>query len=140
MLWCRVWVHWLVDGPRTVKGFLDRVRTAAYAGLLPYQAECVQYPGFGERFAVCRVLRLLLELLCTLVETGHVDVSSFAVTALRVRRRFQIDLAVERYFRSPGFVGLDVFLDTVDRPSGGLSIPSWSRCFSDILQEEAFAL
>ena len=116
------------------------MRSAVYAGLLAYHAEWVQCPGFGERYVVCRVLGLLLELLCTLVETGHVDVSSFAVTALRVRRRFQIDFAVERYFRSPGFVGLDVFLDTIVRPSGGLSIPSLSKCFSDILQEEAFAL
>ena len=113
LLLCFFWVHWPDDGPRTVKDFLDRMRSAVYAGLLAYHAEWVQNSGIGERSAVCRKLRLLLELLRTLVETGHVDVSSFAGTELMVRRGFPIELAAEQNPWSPDFDSLDALLDTV---------------------------
>jgi hypothetical protein len=34
-----LWAMWPIDGPRTVRDFLERVRTAGYLGFLPYHSD-----------------------------------------------------------------------------------------------------
>jgi hypothetical protein len=75
-----------------------------------------------------------------MLEVDQLDVSSLASAELLVRRLYQIELAVERNPRSPDFEGLEALLETVAKPSGGVSLPTLSKWFSDLQQKEAFTL
>ena len=134
------WKHWPVSGPRTVREFLIRIRSAGFVGFLAYHSDWAKASGVGERSAVCREHKLLLELLRIMVETDQVDITSLAGTELMLRRVFQIELAVERNPRSPDFEGLDAIMEVVTKPSGGVHLPELSKWFSDFQQKEAFTL
>jgi hypothetical protein len=140
LLLSHLWAMWPIDGPRTVRDFLERMRTAGFLGFLAYHSDWVRNSGVGERSAVCREHRLLLEMLRVMLDIDQLDVSSLASAELLVRRLFQIELAVERNPKTPDFEGLDALLETVAKSSGGVSLPSLSKWFSDHQQKEAFTL
>ena len=109
-------------------------------GLFAYHSDWVRNSGVGDRSAVCREHRLLLELLRVMLEVDQLDVSSLVSAELVVRRLFQIELAVDRNPKSPDFEGLDAIIESVARHSGGVEIPALSKWFSDHQQKQAFTL
>ena len=135
-----VWGHWPVDGPRCVKDFVERMRTAGYLGFFAYHCDWVRNSGVGDKSAVCREHRLLLELLRLMLEVDQLDVSSLVSAEVLVRRIFQIEIAVERNAKSPDFSGLDAIIESVSRSSGGVEIPALSKWFSEHQQKQAFTL
>jgi hypothetical protein len=129
-----------LDGPRVVREFFVALRSSGFSGLSDYHHEWVRNSGIGEKSAICREHKFLLELLRHMFEIDQLDVSSLASAELVVRRIFQIELATKRNPKQPDFAGLDIILETNIDSSGGVVLPGMQKWFTEHQAKEAGTL